>query len=60
MNLNVTTKDFLHSTSASLAVVRMDQQGNPDSVSYWKNTGTSKAEQHKSAYEPGILVDFWI
>ena len=60
MNLRATTRDFLHNGVASLAVVRMDPQGKPDSVSYWKNTGTSKTEQHKSTYEPGILVDFWI
>lgn len=53
--------NFLHRNGmTSLAVVRVDPQGRPDSVSYWKNDGELKTEKYNNAYEPGILVDVWV
>jgi hypothetical protein len=41
----------------SLVVVRMDPHGNPDSVSYWKNTGRLTTKRHEISYKNGVLVD---
>jgi len=61
MKTEVTGRNLLHRNgAASLAVVRVDHHGKPDSVSYWKNTGKPETAQPGKAYEPGILVDIWV
>ena len=40
LRVNPHAGNFLHKDDrTSLVVVRVDSQGNPDSVSYWKNHG---------------------
>jgi len=52
--------NLLHRDSrTSLVVVRVDPRGNPDCISYWKNTGRFRIKHHEAVYKVGALVDIW-
>ena len=58
--INSYASNFLYREDrTALVVVKVDPNGNPDSVSYWKNQGGIRVRHHEGVYEAGALVDMW-
>jgi hypothetical protein len=61
MKVDSITGNFLHKTDGTaLVVVRVNPHGNPDSISYWKNSEGLRVKHHEGIYRIGALVDIYI